>query len=82
MGYTGGTKPNPTYDSVCRGDGHTEAMKVEFDPSVISYEALMQKFFAEAGAGGDTRCRVPLPVARARVGRTTRAPLSACEAAE
>ena len=52
MGYTGGTKPNPTYDSVCRGDGHTEAMKVEFDPSVISYEALMQKFFAEAGAGG------------------------------
>ena len=48
-----------------------------------SKEALMQKFFAEAGAGGGTRCRVPsLPVARARVGRTTRAPLSACEAAE
>ena len=43
MGYTGGTKPNPTYDSVCRGDGHTEALKIQFDPSVISYEEVMKK---------------------------------------
>ena len=55
--------------------------KVEFDPSVNSCEALMQKFFAEAGAGaGGTTCRVP----QSRVGRTTRALLGACdqEAAE
>ena len=52
VGYTGGTTANPTYDTVCRNDGHTEAIKVEFDPSVISYEQLMRTFFSEAGGGG------------------------------
>ncbi len=42
VGYTGGTAPNPTYNSVCAGDGHTEAMRVWFDPSVITYEQLLQ----------------------------------------
>jgi len=52
VGYTGGTTANPTYNTVCRNDGHTEAIKVEFDPGVISYEELMRTFFSEAGGGG------------------------------
>ncbi len=40
-GYAGGTKPNPTYKS---HEGYTEALKVEFDPKVISYEALTAHF--------------------------------------
>ena len=52
VGYTGGTTANPTYNTVCRNDGHTEAIKVDFDPSVISFEELMQTFFSEAGGGG------------------------------
>jgi peptide-methionine (S)-S-oxide reductase len=45
VGYTGADAPNPTYNSVCRGDGHTEALRVEFDPTVISYEQLLDQFF-------------------------------------
>jgi len=48
VGYTGGNSSDPTYDSVCRGDGHTEALKVEYDPSVISYEDLMQRVLEKA----------------------------------
>ena len=50
VGYTGGSAPNPTYNSVCRGDGHTEAVRLLFDPSKISYEELMTKVLAEASA--------------------------------
>ena len=50
VGYTGGASSNPTYSTVCRGDGHTEALKVEYDPTKTSYEALMTRFFAEASA--------------------------------
>lgn len=46
VGYTGGSKPNPTYDSVCSGDGHTEAVKVEFDPHELPYEGLLKVFGA------------------------------------
>ena len=45
MGYTGGTTAAPTYDTVCAGDGHTEAVRVEFDPSVLTYEALIRRYF-------------------------------------
>ena len=51
MGYTGGKTANPTYDSVCGGDGHTEALKIEFDPSKQSYEDIMRIFFDEARGG-------------------------------
>jgi peptide-methionine (S)-S-oxide reductase len=45
-GYTGGTLPNPTYGQVCSGQtGHAEAIQVEFDPDVISYEDLLHVFF-------------------------------------
>jgi len=46
VGYTGGKKENPTYKEVCYTDtGHAEALKVEFDPAVVSYEELAKLFF-------------------------------------
>ncbi len=44
-GYIGGTKPNPTYKEVCSGDtGHAEAIRVTFDPEVLSYADLLDVF--------------------------------------
>ena len=37
----------PTYNTVCRGDGHTEAIKIEYDPSIVSYDKLLDVFFKE-----------------------------------
>ena len=46
-GYTGGTAANPTYKQICGGDtGHAEAIRVAFDPEVISYDELLDIFFA------------------------------------
>jgi peptide-methionine (S)-S-oxide reductase len=46
-GYTGGTVPNPRYEQVCSGrTGHAESVRVEFDPSEISFEDLLSVFFA------------------------------------
>ena len=42
VGYTGGDSPKPTYDSVCSGDGHTEAVKVELDSKELPYEGLLK----------------------------------------
>jgi len=45
-GYMQGTQDNPTYAQVCEGDtGHAEAVKVIFDPTVISYRQLLAGFF-------------------------------------
>ncbi len=45
-GYTGGTLPNPTYDQVCSGEtGHAEALQIEFDPEIISYQTLLDVFW-------------------------------------
>lgn len=45
-GYTGGTKANPTYEQVSAGGtGHTEAVKVVYDPAKVSYEKLLQVFW-------------------------------------
>jgi len=46
-GYTGGQTVNPTYKQVCGGDtGHAEAIRITFDPDVVSYDDLLDIFFA------------------------------------
>ena len=46
-GYTNGRVPNPTYKDVCTGlTGHAEAIEVEYDPAVVSFEQLLEVFFA------------------------------------
>jgi len=46
-GYTGGHAAHPTYKQVCGGDtGHAEAIRVTFDPEVISYGELLDLFLA------------------------------------
>lgn len=49
-GYTGGTTPNPTYEKVSMGNtGHAEAIKITFDPNLISYEDLLNVFWEVHG---------------------------------
>ncbi|GAA3813806.1 peptide-methionine (S)-S-oxide reductase MsrA [Streptomyces phyllanthi] len=46
VGYQGGHTENPTYEEVCSGlTGHTEVVRVVYDPSVISYNRLLQVFW-------------------------------------
>ena len=45
-GYAGGYTPNPTYEEVCSTrTGHTEIVKVSYDPAKTSYEQLLKVFF-------------------------------------
>ena len=46
VGYTGGWLENPTYaDTHHSKSGHAEAIRVTFDPAVLSYEDLLEKWF-------------------------------------
>jgi peptide-methionine (S)-S-oxide reductase len=46
VGYTGGSKENPTYQDVCTGKtGHAEAIQIDFDPSIVSYDELLMIFW-------------------------------------
>jgi peptide-methionine (S)-S-oxide reductase len=46
-GYTGGKRENPTYEQVSTGaTGHAECLQIEFDPKIISYNKILDIFFA------------------------------------
>ncbi|MEQ3746058.1 MAG: peptide-methionine (S)-S-oxide reductase MsrA [Henriciella sp.] len=46
VGYAGGVTPNPTYEETCSGQtGHTEVVRVVFDPSIISLDAILKLFW-------------------------------------
>jgi peptide-methionine (S)-S-oxide reductase len=45
-GYTGGSVDNPTYKQVCTGEtGHAEVLQITYDPSVISFQELLEVFW-------------------------------------
>ena len=45
-GYTGGDRPDPTYEQVCTGaTGHAEVVQVDFDPEVVQFRDLLDIFF-------------------------------------
>jgi peptide-methionine (S)-S-oxide reductase len=46
-GYAGGSTPNPTYKQVCSGNtGHAEVIEVTYDPAKVSFDRLLDVFFA------------------------------------
>ena len=58
VGYTGGQSNNkPSYKSVCRGDGHTEAILIEYDPTKVTYRKLLSIFLIECNLKSYCFCK-------------------------
>lgn len=58
VGYSGGNLENPSYEEVSSGDtGHVEAVEVEFDDQVLSFEDLLERFWSIHSATVDPRWR-------------------------
>jgi len=48
VGYMGGQAENPTYQEVCSGEtGHAEVVDLRFDPAVVRYQQLLEKFWGK-----------------------------------
>ncbi|MSO64740.1 MAG: peptide-methionine (S)-S-oxide reductase [Alphaproteobacteria bacterium] len=46
-GYIGGRRANPSYEQICTGTtGHAEAVEIEFDPAIVSFDTVLDVFFA------------------------------------
>ena len=45
VGYIDGDFPNPTYEQVCNGSNHAEAVKIEYNPDEVSLKKLLDHFF-------------------------------------
>ena len=76
VGYAGGPTPNPTYKEVCSGKtGHTEVVRVVFDPKKITYETLLRAFWeksrSDARNATRQRRRDAIPVGHLYVRRRT-----------
>ena len=70
-GYAGGHTANPTYREVCGDDtGHAEVVKIEFDSNQITFDRLLEVFFATHDPTSLDR----QGAARARIGAPTTAP--------
>jgi methionine-S-sulfoxide reductase len=63
-GYTGGIEPDPDYEQVCSGTtGHAEAVRIAFDPAVVTYDQLLDLFWdihdpTEPGKGTNERSAI------------------------
>lgn len=55
VGYAQGQSEKPTYEEVCTGSsGHTEAVRVVYDPSAVSFEQLLETFWERVGKNATT----------------------------
>jgi peptide-methionine (S)-S-oxide reductase len=46
VGYTGGSAPHPSYEQVCsHTTGRAEAVRLEYDPEIVTYDQLLHEFF-------------------------------------
>lgn len=70
VGYTHGHTEKPTYEQVCSGrTGHAEAVAVDFDPAQVSFERLVEVFWARLGQSAVTPNQVGNDVSEERGGR-------------
>ena len=58
VGYTGGSNRNPSYTTVCSGDGHVETVEIGYDGSRLSYEDILDEFWGRCGSAETMRAAV------------------------